>query len=138
MHSVSALVSDTGAVNNNDYLFTMAPVKWCDVSVLKIDVFETGKWTCKHLSDRVSIRNEPRRKCPGLKNPGFFYIMWMAGCVCTVYLGKMRGETGWQRQFDALNYVLLGNLGSFCIHVAVILYLSPTYQAHPFMAGVFF
>ena len=28
------------------------------------------------------------RRWLGLINHVFFYIMWMAGCVCIVYLGK--------------------------------------------------
>ncbi len=42
-------------------------------------------------SGHMSIRTGPQsngRRWPGLMNHVFFYIMWMAGCVCVLYLGN--------------------------------------------------
>ncbi len=42
-------------------------------------------------SGHMSIRTEPQsngRRWPGLMNHVFFYITWMAGCVCVTYLGN--------------------------------------------------
>ena len=70
----------------------------------------------------VSIRTgswSNGRGWPGLMNHVFFYITWMARCVCISYLGNTwyqelhyRKKASWQRQCDALADVLLGNLGS--------------------------
>ena len=70
----------------------------------------------------MSIRTGPQsngRRWSGLMNHVFYYIRWMAGCVCLsltlgthgtrMHYGK---KASWRRQCDAFGNVLLGNLGS--------------------------
>ena len=91
--------------------FKVVLIEWCqNTQCIAADQSGCPCWnlsTAERANNgHLSIRTGPRsngRRCPGLTNHVFFYITWMAGCVCVAYLGnKWHQDALWKKTMKVL------------------------------------
>ena len=99
---------------------------------------EHQQWTCEHQN----WTTEQRKRWPGLMNHIFFYITWMARCVCVAYLGDTWYQDAPSEEGKPAEAVWCLGKCSAAIHVDVTPsctnYLrTAAGHAHPFMETLF-